>query len=70
MSSREVDILDEFRTAIRLRAVWPRYPLRPRVRAAWWRFADAYARARGAVPVAEINNAIFSEVGSCWVPYA
>ena len=62
-------IVAEYQTAMALHAVWPRFPLRRRLRSAWWSFADDYAAGRGVVPVAEINNALYSQVGSVWVPY-
>ncbi|HJX18739.1 MAG TPA: hypothetical protein VJ437_11165 [Acidiferrobacterales bacterium] len=68
MSKRESDVVAEFQTAIALHAVWPRFPLRRRLRAAWWNFADRYAAGR-VVPVAEINNALYSQIGSVWLPY-
>ena len=70
MRTPEAEIVAEFRTALWLRAYFPNYPARRGLRAAWWRFTDAYTRERGAVPVAEINKAIFSQVGSVWTPYA
>lgn len=69
MKRTEGDIVAEFQTAVALHAVWPRYPLRPRLRASWWHFADRYAAGRGMVPLAEINAALFAQVGSVWVPF-
>ena len=70
MKRAEADVVAEFRTAMFLHAVWPRFPLRRRLRASWWHFADRYAAGRGMVPLAEINAALFAQVGSCWVPYS
>ena len=68
MKHGEAEIVAEFLTAIALHNVWPRFPLRRRLRAAWWRFADTYATGR-VVPVVEINAALYAQVGSIWVPH-
>jgi hypothetical protein len=69
MKRLEDDIVSEFQNAMALHAAFPRYPLRRRLRAAWWRFTDNYTAIHGVVSLEEVNDALFARVGSVWVPY-